>query len=54
MEAVRRVFAGTLPIRDEELAVSVRFQRVQPSPLNPWGLSLIGLEFSQPLRAETG
>ena len=54
VDAVRRVFAGTLPIRDEELAVSVRFQRVQPSPLNPWGLSLIGLEFSQPLRAETG
>ena len=54
VDAVRRVFAGTLPIRDEELAVSVRFQRVQPGPLNPWGLSLIGLEFSQPLRAETG
>ena len=54
VDAVRRVFAGTLPIRDEELAVSVRFQRVQPSPINPWGLSLIGLEFSQPLRAETG
>ena len=54
VDALRRVFAGTLPIRDEELAVSVRFQRVQPSPINPWGLSIIGLEFSEPLRAETG
>ena len=54
VEALRRVFAGTLPIRDEELAVSLRFQRVQPSPINPWGLAVIGLEFSQPLRAETG
>ena len=54
VDALRRVFAGTLPIRDEELAVSLRFQRVQPSPINPWGLSIIGLEFSEPLRAETG
>ena len=54
VDALRRVFAGTLPIRDEELAVSLRFQRVMPSPVNPWGLALIGLEFSQPLRAETG
>lgn len=53
VEALRRVFAGTLPIRDEELAVSLRFQRVQPSPINPWGLSIIGLDFSEPLRAET-
>lgn len=54
VEALRRVFAGTLPIRDEELAVSLRFQRVQPSPINPWGLAIIALEFSEPLRAETG
>ena len=54
VDGLRRVFAGTLPIRDEELAVSLRFQRVQPSPVNPWGLSIIGLEFSEPLRAETG
>lgn len=54
IDAVRRVFAGTLPIRDEELGVTVRWQRVQPSPLNPWGLAIIGLEFSEPLRAETG
>ena len=54
VDALRRVFAGTIPIRDEELAVSLRFQRVQPSPINPWGLSIIGLEFSEPLRAETG
>lgn len=53
VESVRRVFAGTLPIRDEELAVSLRFQRVQPSPINPWGMAIIGLEFSRPLRAET-
>ena len=53
VDALRRVFAGTLPIRDEELAVSLRFQRVLPSPVNPWGLALIGLEFSEPLRAET-
>ena len=45
---------GTLPIRDEELGVTLRFQRVQPSPLNPWGLAVTGLEFSEPLRAETG
>lgn len=54
VDALRRVFAGTLPIRDEELGVTLRFQRVQPSPINPWGLSVIGLEFSEPLRAETG
>ena len=54
VEGLRRVFAGTLPIRDEDLGVTLRFQRVQPSPINPWGLSVIGLEFSQPLRAETG
>ena len=54
IDALRRVFAGTLPIRDEELGVTLRFQRVQPSPLNPWGLAVTGLEFSEPLRAETG
>ena len=54
IDALRRVFAGTLPIRDEELGVTLRFQRVQPSPINPWGLSLIGLEFTDPLTAETG
>ena len=54
IDALRRVFAGTLPIRDEELGVTLRFQRVHPSPLNPWGLAVTGLEFSEPLRAETG
>ena len=54
IDAVRRVYAGTLPIRDEELGVTLRWQRVQPGPLNPWGLAIIGLEFSEPLRAETG
>ena len=54
IDAWRRVFAGTLPIRDEEIGATVRFQRVQPSPVNPWGLALIGLEFTEPLRAETG
>ena len=54
IDALRRVYAGTLPIRDEELGVTLRFQRVQPSPINPWGLSLIGLEFTEPLTAETG
>ena len=54
IDALRRVFAGTLPIRDEEIGVTLRFQRVQPSPINPWGLSLIGLEFTEPLTAETG
>ena len=54
IDAVRRVYAGTLPIRDEELGVTLRFQRIQPGPLNPWGLAVTGLEFSEPLRAETG
>ena len=54
IDALRRVFAGTLPIRDEELGVTLRFQRVQPGPLNPWGLAVTGLEFTEPLRAETG
>ncbi len=54
IDALRRVFAGALPIRDEELGVLLRFQRVQPSPINPWGLSLIGLELTEPLTAETG
>jgi len=54
IDAWRRVFAGSLPIRDEELGAVVRFQPVQPSTINPWGLALIGLEFTQPLSAETG
>ena len=52
IEALRRVFAGALPIRDEELGAVLRFQRAQPSPINPWGLVLVGLEFTEPLRAE--
>jgi len=54
IDALRRVFAGTLPIRDEELGVTLRFQRVQPGPLNPWGLAVTGMEFTEPLRPETG
>ena len=53
IDAIRRVYAGTLPIRDEELGAVLQFTKVQPSPLNPWGLSLVSLEFTQPLRAET-
>ena len=52
IEALRRVFAGALPIRDEELGAVLRFQKAQPSPINPWGLVLVGLEFTEPLRAE--
>ena len=54
IDAWRRVFAGSLPIRDEELGAVVRFQRVQPSPINPWGLALTSLEFTKPLSEETG
>ena len=54
IDAWRRVFAGSLPIRDEELGALLRFQRVQPSTINPWGLAVISLEFTEPLSAETG
>ncbi len=53
IDAVRRVYAGIRAIRDEEIGASLRFRRVQPGPLNPWGLALIRLEFTEPLRAET-
>ena len=53
IDAVRRVFAGNRAIRDEELGALVQFRSVQPSPLNPWGLALVRLEFTKPLSAET-
>ena len=53
VDALRVVYAGVAAIRSEELGVTIQFQRVQPSPINPWGLSVIGLEFSAPLRVET-
>ena len=53
IDAVRRVYAGARPIRDEELGAVLLFRQVQPGPLNPWGLALVRLEFTEPLRAET-
>lgn len=53
IDAVRRVYAGTRPIRDEEIGARLHFRQVQPGPLNPWGLALVRLEFTEPLRAET-
>ena len=50
VDALRVVYAGTTAIRSEELGVTMQFQRVQPGPVNPWGLSVIALEFSAPLR----
>jgi hypothetical protein len=52
IDALRVVYAGTTAIRSEELGVTLQLQAVQPSPINPWGLSVIGLEFSAPLRVE--
>ena len=52
IDGLRRVYAGSLLLRDEELGALLRFEKVQPSPLNPWGLALSGLEFTEPLRAE--
>lgn len=54
IEASRRVFAGALPIRDEDLEARLRWRQTQPSTLNPWGLVLVELTFSKPLSAETG
>ena len=54
IDAWRRVYAGALPIRDEEVGAVLLFRRVQPGPLNPWGLVLVRLEFTKPLTAETG
>lgn len=53
IDAVRRVYAGSRAIRDEELGAVLHFRQVQPSPLNPWGLALVRLDFTEPLRAET-
>ena len=54
IEVVRRVFAGALAIRDEELEARLRWRQTQPSGLNPWGLVLVELTFTKPLSAETG
>ena len=54
IQAVRRVYAGALPIRDEELEARLRWRQTQPSSLNPWGLVLVELTFTKPLSAETG
>lgn len=53
IDAVRRVYAGMRAIRDEDVGATLLFRQVQPSPLNPWGLALVRLEFTKPLSAET-
>ena len=53
VDAVRRVYAGMRAIRDEDVGATLLFRQVQPSPLNPWGLALVRLEFTKPLGAET-
>lgn len=53
IDAVRRVYAGIRAIRDEDVGATLLFRQVQPSPLNPWGLALVRLEFTKPLSAET-
>jgi hypothetical protein len=46
MTAVRRVYVGKLPVRDEEVEAAVTLLPVQPSVLNPYGLVVTDLRIT--------
>jgi hypothetical protein len=53
IQALRRVYVGTLPVRDEEVQATVTLLPVRPSTLNPYGLVVTGLQVT-PLAAPEG
>jgi hypothetical protein len=53
IQALRRVYVGTLPVRDEEVQATVTLLPVRPSMLNPYGLVVTGLQVT-PLTAPEG
>jgi hypothetical protein len=53
MTAVRRVYVGKLPVRDEEVEAAVTLLPVQPSVLNPYGLVVTDLRITPRLASAT-
>jgi hypothetical protein len=51
--ALRRVYVGKLPVRDEEVQAEVTLLPVRPSALNPYGLVVTGLHLT-PLAGPEG
>jgi hypothetical protein len=49
VQALRRLYVGTTPIRDDEVQATVTLRPVAPSPLNPYGLVVVGLQLTPPL-----
>jgi hypothetical protein len=49
VQALRRIYVGTTPIRDEEVQATVTLRLVAPSPLNPYGLVVTALHLTPPL-----
>jgi hypothetical protein len=47
--ALRRIYVGKTPIRDEEVQAMVTLLPVVPSPLNPYGLVVTALQLTPPL-----
>jgi hypothetical protein len=47
--ALRRLYVGKTPIRDEEVQATVTLLPVAPSPLNPYGLVVTALQLTPPL-----
>jgi hypothetical protein len=47
--ALRRIYVGKTPIRDDEVQATVTLMPVAPSPLNPYGLVVTALQLSPPL-----
>jgi hypothetical protein len=53
LSAVRRVYVGKLPVRDEEVEAAVTLLPVRPSALNPYGLVVTDLRLTPRLTADT-
>jgi hypothetical protein len=49
VQALRRIYVGKTPIRDEEVQATVTLLPVAPSPLNPYGLVVTALHLTPPL-----
>jgi hypothetical protein len=47
--ALRRIYVGKTPIRDEDVQATVTLLPVAPSPLNPYGLVVTALHLTPPL-----
>ena len=47
--ALRRIYVGKTPIRDEEVQATLTLLPVLPSPLNPYGLVVTALQLTPPL-----